>query len=258
MQASGVYRKSLVDILHERRSIAQAKGVLLDWDGCVAIDNRVLREARTLIEQTADRLAILSNNSTHLPEDIALILDREGITVPVERIILAGAEAVRWTAAQPGSRTMLFSSARMRTFARLQGLELVREAPDTVLLMRDTRFNYSKLERAVNALQGGARLVVSNADRTHPGPNNRLVPETGALLAAIKACADGFDITTIGKPSPLMFERACAVLGVAPADAVMIGDNPETDIAGARAFGIRPILVGGRDRPGPRIRDLVS
>lgn len=232
------------DTVSERRMVAKARGILLDWDGCVAIGNRILPEARRFIVQARDRIAILSNNSTHLPEDIAAMLEREGISLPIERIIMAGSEAVLWAHAQPHARTMLFASPRIKAYARSLGLELVREAPDMVLLMRDTRFTYSKLERAVHAVQEGARLVAANADRTHPGPRNQLVPETGALLAAITSCVADLPVTTIGKPGPLMFEKACAALDIRTEDAIMIGDNPETDGAGARALGIWPILVG--------------
>jgi len=223
-------------------------GIFLDWDGCVAIGNRVLPGARRLIERNPGRVAILSNNSTHLPDDFALLLRRAGIELPPERIILAGVETVRAAVARRPARVMMFASPRLRAFARGQGLALVREAPDLVVLMRDTRFTFARLERAANALHRGIPLIAANADRTHPGPDGQIVPETGALLAALVACAPDAAVTTVGKPGPLLFERACAVLGIDRDEAVMIGDNPETDIRGAENFGIRSVLVGGRSR----------
>ena len=41
----------------------------------------------------------------------------------------------------------------------------------------------------------------------------------------------------VEKPDPRIFTAACDELGVRPADAVMIGDNPEND-GGSRAVGI--------------------
>jgi HAD superfamily hydrolase (TIGR01549 family) len=49
------------------------------------------------------------------------------------------------------------------------------------------------------------------------------------------------------KPSPLIFAAALDLLGVTAADAVMVGDSPEDDVEGARASGIRAILL---DRAG--------
>jgi putative hydrolase of the HAD superfamily len=49
------------------------------------------------------------------------------------------------------------------------------------------------------------------------------------------------------KPDREIFELALERAGVAPTDAIHIGDNPEADVAGARAAGIIPVLL---DRSG--------
>ena len=49
------------------------------------------------------------------------------------------------------------------------------------------------------------------------------------------------------KPHPSIFEAALDTLGVEAREAVMVGDSYRDDIAGARAFGMRGILV---DRDG--------
>jgi putative hydrolase of the HAD superfamily len=49
------------------------------------------------------------------------------------------------------------------------------------------------------------------------------------------------------KPHPSIFEAALAALGVAAGEAVMVGDSFRDDIEGARALGMRAILV---DREG--------
>lgn len=238
------------------KMIMNARGVLLDWDGSIAIGNRMLPAARRLIESVGDRAVILSNNSTHLPEEIAQMMRRDGVVLEPERILLAGAETIRWVAAQGPKRILLLGSPTMAVLARSLGLEVSRDlAVDMVLLLRDARFTYAKLARAIGALAKGAHLVVANADRTHPGPGGQLVPETGALLAALATCQPEVDPLIIGKPEPFLFERACHLLQVAPAEAVMIGDNPETDAAGAEAIGMQSILIGDR---GLSLEELVA
>jgi 4-nitrophenyl phosphatase len=256
MSLVSAHRRALVRHPMERGILAEARGILLDWDGCVAVGDSILPEACRLIADASDRVAILSNNSTHLPEDIADLLARNGLSIPSERIVLAGTETIHWAASRRSARVLLLAAPRMRDYARSQGLDLVRNDADMVLLMRDARFTYAKLERAVDAISGGAQLVAANPDRTHPGPGRRLVPETGALLAALMACVPSAEVLTIGKPGPLLFEKACAALRVAPQDAVMVGDNPETDGAGAAALGIPSIIVGARSGLG--IGDLIA
>jgi len=46
-----------------------------------------------------------------------------------------------------------------------------------------------------------------------------------------------------GKPDPRIFLAALAALGVPPERALMAGDNPVWDVAGAQACGIRAVLV---------------
>jgi putative hydrolase of the HAD superfamily len=61
------------------------------------------------------------------------------------------------------------------------------------------------------------------------------------------------------KPHPTIFQAALAALAVAPEDAVMVGDSIEEDIEGARALGMRAILIDREDRHpdlGERLTDL--
>ena len=57
------------------------------------------------------------------------------------------------------------------------------------------------------------------------------------------------------KPDPAMFIRALEHVGVAPEDAVHIGDNPVDDIGGASAVGMRTILVAREDETAPARAD---
>ena len=64
--------------------------------------------------------------------------------------------------------------------------------------------------------------------------------------------ADAFDAVVLSdrrgrayrKPHRRPFEEALRALGVTAADAVMIGDRPEKDVAGAAALGLRAVRVG--------------
>jgi HAD superfamily hydrolase (TIGR01549 family) len=50
------------------------------------------------------------------------------------------------------------------------------------------------------------------------------------------------------KPHPTIFQAALRQLGVEPAVAVMVGDSLEEDVEGARALGMRAILIDRDDR----------
>jgi putative hydrolase of the HAD superfamily len=50
------------------------------------------------------------------------------------------------------------------------------------------------------------------------------------------------------KPHPTIFQAALELLSVGPAEAVMVGDSLEEDVEGARALGMRAILIDREDR----------
>ena len=50
------------------------------------------------------------------------------------------------------------------------------------------------------------------------------------------------------KPHPTIFQAALDLLGVTPAEAVMVGDSLEEDVEGARGLGMRAVLVDREDR----------
>jgi putative hydrolase of the HAD superfamily len=57
-------------------------------------------------------------------------------------------------------------------------------------------------------------------------------------------------VTGAAKPDPLIFRRALDLLGAEEVDAVHVGDSLDTDVDGARAAGIRAVLIA-RDGDAP-------
>lgn len=250
--------RAIEDAQEARGAIASAKAILIDWDGCAAIADRPQAAALALMAARPDAFAIVSNNTSHSRGFFTDRLRTGGVLVEPERVILAGIETLRRAHQLAPRRTLLLASPRMEEAARRMGLDLDPDEADLVVLLRDTRFSYAKLTQAANAVRRGARLLVGNPDRTHPSTENRVMPETGALMAALLTCVEpsSVDLEVVGKPHPTLFLRGCEALGVQPEDAVMIGDNPDTDVAGAAPLGLRCILVDGPG--GLSLDDLVA
>ena len=114
---------------------------------------------------------------------------------------------------------------------------------------------------ALEALRGaGVRtVVVSNWD----GRLRRILDERGLtpLLDAVVISAE------VGwrKPHGEIFRRGLAAAGVRPGEALHCGDSVGDDVEGARAAGIRPVLLSRDGRTAPAgvavvkdLRDLVG
>lgn len=96
------------------------------------------------------------------------------------------------------------------------------------------------------AARGIALGLVSNTMRT-PGDVLRQVFDRSGLLAPFKVLTFS-DECGIRKPDPEIFLLTLRQVGVAPEDAVHVGDDPILDVEGARDAGMRVIqlAVGGR------------
>lgn len=241
----------------DRAAVAAARLVMIDLDGCLAFGGVPHPAAAAFLAGVGGRYVVLSNNSSDTPASLAAVLAAGGLAVDPGRILLAGALMIDIVAREkPQARVDLIASREMRAYARAQGLRLATRGAEVVALARDTTLTYEKIARAVAALDGGAELIVSNPDITHPGVGHVPVPETGALLAVLTACCPDVVPRIVGKPHPLLFEGALARFGIAPGEAVMIGDNGLTDGAGAERSGIRAVLVGPGN-PHASIADLI-
>jgi HAD superfamily hydrolase (TIGR01450 family) len=222
----------------------QAGAYLVDLDGTLVSDGKPLPGAKRLLALMQDRFVLVSNDAEHTPAQLARLLAGIGLSIESRRILLAGTCALDLIARErPAARVMLLGSAALRRYGERLGLAMTMRDPGIVLVGRDRSFTYAKLSMAANAVREGANLIAANPDLTHPGRGGAVVPETGALLAAILACTGAVPHRIIGKPEPELFARALALLAVPAAQAVMVGDNPHTDGAGARRLGMRYVAI---------------
>ena len=101
--------------------------------------------------------------------------------------------------------------------------------------------------------RAGLKLAcVTNKAARFTGP---LLERTG--LAPMLDAVVTADQVGRRKPAPEVFLRACSVLGVAPAEALVIGDS-ENDVLGARAAGCSVFLVPYGYREGRDVQSLDS
>ncbi len=91
----------------------------------------------------------------------------------------------------------------------------------------------------LDALEGHPLAVCTNKPRRTTLPVLRGLD----LERRFRVVVAGGD-TAEKKPDPAPILRACALLGVAPSEAWMIGDGPQ-DVLGARAAGVRSVGVKG-------------
>lgn len=223
-----------------------AEGYLIDLDGTLLSGSSLLAGAVNFLSQLPAPFVILSNDSEHMPQQIAALFRKKGLAMGRRDVILAGAVAIETIAERsPGARVLLLASAALSVRAQALGLRIDSTEPEIVLVARDRAFSFDKLAAAARAVSKGASVVLACPDMSHPGRNGTPVPEVGALAAALFACVGPVPYEVIGKPEPTLFRIGCERLGIAPARCLMIGDNPLTDGVGASRAGIAFCQVAG-------------
>jgi len=127
-------------------------------------------------------------------------------------------------------------------------VELVDERAEVVLVggadeTEETAevFSWPNLNRAFAELRAGARLVALHRNRWWQTARGPLV-DAGAVVAGLEYAA-GARAEVVGKPSAAYFEAALRTLGARPDETVMVGDDVESDVGGAKALRMRAVLV---------------
>ena len=217
--------------------VSDARLVLADLDGCLVSDGRPFPDALAFIEACGDRLWIVSNNSTHSADAMSLDLAAMGLNVSADRIVLAGEQTLRHLRAKyPDRSVAVYASHCLKALALAIGLQVDDQNPDIVILCRDPAFSLRQLASISAHCARGAQLWVSNTDTAHPGQGGLPVPETGALLAALRAVLGHVPVDCIGKPHTHMARTVLHRAGIAAKHAVFLGDNAQTDGASARTL----------------------
>jgi HAD superfamily hydrolase (TIGR01450 family) len=227
------------------------QSVLLDLDGTVYHEDHPLPGAVDLIRQLQNRrqnFACLSN-STSSPMRVVERLAAMGVEIEPDRIYTAAAATADYVMQRikTSPRPRVYNLATEGIQEMLEGLvdwvATDSEPCDAVIVGAPANF-YAHEERqrmALRLLRKGALALGICADRVYPSPRG-LEFGSGAL-AKMLAYAANIEPIFCGKPQRIFFQELCRRLGVACERCILIGDNLESDIIGAREVGMKTVLT---------------
>lgn len=220
-------------------------GLVCDLDGVVYRGDEPVAgaaEAIRRLQRCGVRVIFCTNNSHHTVDQYVLKLRRLGVDVAPADVLTSGVVTAEVIGPRyEGARALVIGGEGIREPLRRSGIEPDGgDAPAVVVVGWDPSFDYDAMRRAARAVLAGATLVATNADATFPAVDG-LSPGAGAILASIER-ATGSRAEVMGKPNPPMMERAAARLDGYDQIA-MLGDRPDTDLAGGRTRGWMTILV---------------
>ncbi|MFW9799444.1 MAG: HAD-IIA family hydrolase [Candidatus Thorarchaeota archaeon] len=205
------------------------------------------------LESSGRTNAILTNVGRLSSRQIHEVLSRVGFGVALDRTFSAGAAAAAYVFNRsPGARCFVMSEGGATEDFIARGLNVTNNPPvEYVAVAADRGFTFQELNFATKMVRDGARLICISGSLEYGGEylgmEDVFIGER-SIAAAIEH-ATGVEAVLVGKPMPEIFVETTEVLGFKVDDAVMVGDNPDSDIAGGNAAGMTTILVN-RDQRG--------
>ena len=231
-------------------------GYLIDMDGVIYRGNELIPGAEDFVGQllaTRTPFLFLTNNSQRTRRDVSTRLNRMGIAVDETHVYTCAMATARFLAAQkPNGTAFVIGEGGLLTALHTHGYSIVDHDPDYVVVGEGRTLSFEVIEKAVQLVAGGARLIATNPDPNCPISGGGIRPGCGSIVAMIET-ATGRKAFSVGKPSPVMMRDARKQLGLDTANTTMIGDTMETDILGGVQMGYRTVLVLSG---GTRRRDL--
>ncbi|MHB8651116.1 MAG: TIGR01458 family HAD-type hydrolase [Gaiellaceae bacterium] len=227
--------------------------ILLDVDGVLHVSGEPIpgaADAVRRLRENGHRLRFVTNTTTRSRSQLAGDLRAQGVELDDGEVQTTAASAVRTL---HGKRVLALVMHAL--VGDLEGIELVGESADAVLLggadetpETNLVFSYMNLARAFSELEGGADLYCLHRNRWWQTKRGQLL-DGGAFVAGLEYAAQT-EAVLLGKPSSAYFAAACEAIDSDPERTWMIGDDLESDIAGAAGVGMRTVLVRtGKFRP---------
>ena len=224
-------------------AITGLRGLMLDLDGTVYQDNCLIAGAAAAIAALRERgyrLRFVTNTTNKRRETIRDRLQTLGIEADASEIFTAPFAASLMLRRHPEARCWVVT--RGDSIQEFQGLRLDEDKPDFVVLGDLMEgFSFELLNRVFRKLMAGAELIALQKNR-YWLTGGKLTLDMGPFVAALEF-ATGRSARVVGKPSREFFRLALSHLDLAPHQVAMVGDDWESDIAGAQRAGLRTILV---------------
>jgi len=221
------------------------KAFICDMDGVIYHGNRLLPGVESFLDwlrREQKEYLFLTNNSAYSPRELREKLSRLGLDVPTEHFYTSALSTARFLAEQkPDGSAYVIGEAGIINALYEAGYSMNEVNPDYVVISETRTYNFETLEKAINLVRRGAKLIGCNPDLTGPVEGG-ISPGTGALVAPIEL-ATGKKAYFLGKPNPLMMRNAISRIGVKREDTVIVGDRMDTDIIAGVESKIDTVLV---------------
>ena len=226
-------------------AIKNKLGFICDMDGVVYHGNRILPGVKEFVNWMIDndkRFVFLTNSPEKTPHELSMKLARIGLEVSADHFYTSAMATANFLNSQkPGCTAYVIGEAALTKALYDMGIYMNDVNPDYVVLGETRSYSFEKIEKAIELVNKGAKLIGTNPDICGPTEKG-VMPATGALISPIEL-ATGKKAYFIGKPNPLMLRQGLKKIDCRSAEIVFIGDRMDTDIIAGIECNVDTVLV---------------
>ncbi|MBE7091245.1 MAG: HAD family hydrolase [Clostridiales bacterium] len=226
-------------------AILEKKGFICDMDGVIYHGSRILDGVKDFVNWMIERdkkFVFLTNSPERTPHELSMKLQRMGLSVSADHFYTSAMATAEFLSSQtPGCTAYVIGEAALSKALYDKGIYMNDVNPEYVVIGETRTYNFEKLEKAIELVNKGAKLIGANPD-TVGVTEKGVMPATGSLIAPIEI-ATGKKAYFVGKPNPLMLRHGLRFLDCHSADIAFIGDRMDTDIIAGIESNVDTVLV---------------
>lgn len=222
------------------------KVLIFDLDGTLYVDDAALPQAVATLQQLREQgylLRFMTNTTSKNQAHLLTRLQQMGFDVQAHELVSAPEAARIYLRKQQQDRPIsIWPVVHTAILDDFNEFVINSDQPDFVVL-GDIGENWTLplINRIFTVLQQGARLLALHKNRFWQ-VNNGLHVDLGLFVAGFEYVT-GKPAQIMGKPAIGFFDQVLASAQCLPAQALLIGDDIDSDIGGAQQLGIHAVLV---------------
>ena len=227
------------------KELLDKKGFICDMDGVIYHGDRILYDVAEFVNWMIDndkKFVFLTNSPEKTPHELSMKLERMGLNVSPDHFYTSAMATAAFLGSQtPCCTAYVIGEAALTKALYDHNIYMNDVNPDYVVVGETRTYSFEKIEKAIELVNKGAKLIGTNPDITGPTTHG-IMPATGALIAPIEI-ATGKKAYFVGKPNPLMLRHGLKKIGCHSGEIAFIGDRMDTDIIAGIESNVDTVLV---------------
>ena len=222
------------------------RGILCDIDGTLYFRGKLIPKAVETLSYLQDngyKVVFLTNTDSKPPKEILELLLNFGFSVESDDIFTPIIAIKEYISQFPDKKSYFLVSERVKSEFQTFSQVSEDEIPDFVVISDfSDDWRIERLNIAFKYVLKGAKLIGSQGNRYFIDQDGNPKIDTGSLVRMVADAAHVKPLI-LGKPNSDYFKLALKKIDIDPNEAIIIGDDIESDIQGAENAGIKGVLV---------------